>query len=64
MTILPPSLLSCQYIQLLLGPSDYKLLSQKLKDTFGANRLMFGLEGGYEPERVAQGIEETLRPFL
>ncbi len=50
--------------QLALGPGDFKTIVERLKDVFGAEKLMFGLEGGYEPEAVAAAIASTLKPFL
>lgn len=57
---------TCIYIipQLALGPQDFTILSTRLKDTFGDDKLIFGLEGGYDPERVAEAIVATLSPFF
>lgn len=50
--------------QLALGPSDFTAIVQKLKEAFGADRIMFGLEGGYDPELVTEAVKATLAPFL
>jgi len=51
-------------LQLALGPSDFTAIAQRLKEAFGADKIMFGLEGGYEPELVAEAVKATLAPFL
>lgn len=47
-----------------MQPSDYTVLAGLLKDTFGSGKLVFGLEGGYQPGDTAQAILCTLKPFL
>lgn len=50
--------------QLALGPSDFTAIAQRLKAAFGADKIMFGLEGGYEPELITEAVKATLAPFL
>lgn len=49
--------------QLALLPADFTVIVEKLKQLFGSN-IMFGLEGGYDPEMVAAAVQATLAPFL
>jgi acetoin utilization deacetylase AcuC-like enzyme len=49
---------------LALGPVDFTTISQKLKEAFGSDKIMFGLEGGYDPEGVAEAVKATVAPFL
>lgn len=50
--------------QLSLGPRDFEAVGERLLRAFGRDKIMFGLEGGYEPENVAAAIVATLKPFL
>ena len=50
--------------QLSLGPRDFEAVGERLLKAFGRDKIIFGLEGGYEPENVAAAIVATLRPFL
>jgi acetoin utilization deacetylase AcuC-like enzyme len=50
--------------QLALGPRDFEAVGERLLRAFGREKIMFGLEGGYEPENVAAAIVATLKPFL
>lgn len=50
--------------QLSLGPMDFEAVGERLLKAFGRDKIMFGLEGGYEPENVAAAIVATLKPFL
>lgn len=50
--------------QLALGPRDFEAVGERLLRAFGRGKIMFGLEGGYEPENVAAAIVATLKPFL
>lgn len=67
---LPPSLPALSpaclpvRLQLCMSPSDYAQLSSMLSEAVGPSRIIFGLEGGYEPVDTAQAIAATLRPFL
>jgi acetoin utilization deacetylase AcuC-like enzyme len=47
-----------------LQPEDYGRMSAQLKEAFGSNRIMFGLEGGYSVPETAQAIQQTLLPLL
>lgn len=49
--------------QLALGPHDFTPIVEKLKEAFGG-KIMFGLEGGYDPDMVAAAVQATLAPFL
>lgn len=50
--------------QLALGPRDFEAVGERLLQAFGREKIIFGLEGGYEPENVAAAIVATLKPFL
>lgn len=50
--------------QLALGPRDFEVVGERLLKAFGREKIMFGLEGGYEPENVAAAIVATLKSFL
>lgn len=50
--------------QLALSPSDFTAIAQRLKAAFGTDKLMFGLEGGYDPELITAAVKATLAPFL
>ena len=52
------------HAQLALGPSDFIDIAQRLKAAFGPEKIMFGLEGGYDPELITAAIKATLAPFL
>ena len=45
-----------------LEPTDYRLISQKIKDSFGP--VLFGLEGGYDLERLPLGLKESILPYI
>lgn len=47
-----------------MNPADYTTLSSLLLETFGHAKLVFGLEGGYEPGDTAQAIKATIEPLL
>jgi acetoin utilization deacetylase AcuC-like enzyme len=47
-----------------LGPRDFEAVGERLLRALGREKIMFGLEGGYEPENVAAAIVATLKPFL
>ena len=49
--------------QVSLSPRDYAKLADRLKDIWG-DKIVFGLEGGYVPDELAEAVEETLRPWL
>lgn len=46
----------------MLHPSDYRIISQHLKDNFG-EKILFGLEGGYNIKELPLAIKETIFPF-
>lgn len=50
--------------QLALGPSDFTAIAQRLKAAFGPDKIMFGLEGGYDPALITEAVKATLAPFL
>jgi acetoin utilization deacetylase AcuC-like enzyme len=47
---------------LMLHPNDYRIISQHLKDNFG-EKIIFGLEGGYNTKELPLAIKETILPF-
>ena len=47
---------------LMLHPNDYRIISQHLKDNFG-EKIIFGLEGGYNIKELPFAIKETILPF-
>lgn len=50
--------------QLALGPQDFTAVGDRLLRAFGREKIVFGLEGGYDPDNVAVAIVSTLKPFL